>query len=186
MRTIDWDAARRRLERSRDALERVLEPDPERLAGILRARAERLARPPAADAGERGERALVFRLGGNRYGIDLARVAEVVKAPRCSPVPGGPSALAGVMQLRGRILPVWEFGRLLGRPGTPSDRTGWVLVLHGALQQFGLRVEGVEGIREIDSGQQSGTAEQAAHIRHVTPDSVAVLDMDELLKQIPT
>lgn len=184
-RTIDWDAARQRLEHSRAALERALEPGPERRAAVLRARAERLARTAVQQTSVEGAEVLVFRLGKDRYGIELARVAEVVPAPRCSPVPGGPHQLAGVMQLRGEIRPVWETARLLGREGAGAeDEPRWVLLLNRGKKELGLLVDRVEGIRRIGAEEQRPAGRQPDHVRYITQDSVAVLEIDELLKQI--
>ncbi|HWQ52360.1 MAG TPA: chemotaxis protein CheW [Bryobacteraceae bacterium] len=183
-REIDWAATRRQLERSREAVERSLEPDAEKVAAILRARAERLAQPPAAEPQEDQESTvLVFQLGEDRYGIDLERVTQVISNPPCAPVPGAPEQLAGVIQVRGEIRPVWDTARLLGRADDAAGDSVQVLLLNGKRREFGLRVDRIEGISRFRAGERRAAQGQPGYVRYVTEDLVAVVDLEELLKQ---
>lgn len=197
---LDWEGARRRLEESRAALEETLAPDPRRIEAAYRERARRLARPPDPGRDEPTLRVMVFRARGGLYGIELARVSEVVSNPRYARVPGAPAQLAGVIQVRGEIRPVWDFARLLGLDGGAESPAGAVLLVPrasgmagGAENQAGavllvprasglagLRVDEVVDIRELRQAGLRQPAGARRHIKLVTPDFITVIDPDEL------
>ena len=90
----------------------------EEVQRILTKRAEALARPLQ----ERQTLAeplelLVFSLAGERYAVDTAHVQDVVPLREITPLPCTPSFVLGVVNHRGRILPVLDFRRLFGLAG---------------------------------------------------------------------
>ena len=147
----------------------------------LTARAERLARKPS-DRREVCVPVLVFEMRRDRYGIELASLVEAVPHPRIATVPGAPPQLAGVIQVRGEISPVWELSSLLGLADLEADDPGWVLLLRRESGKAGLRVGTVVGIREIS--REMDRPEVCPHsVKWVTSDSIAILDTEELVKR---
>jgi purine-binding chemotaxis protein CheW len=188
---IDWKGVRARLEANRVAMERALEPGPERVAAVYQQRAARLAQPPEAmrDVSEHRP-VLLFLVAGIRYGIELSDIAEVIPQPHCSPVPGGPPQLAGVIQVRGEIRPVWALSRLLELPEPDPNDMSYVLLLRSRTREFGVRAGAVEGIRSFTlAGEDSSMAAQdrdrqgAAAVKCVTADLVTILDPNKLLPE---
>ena len=55
-----------------------------------------------------------FRVGGRLYGVDLARVQEVLRPMPITPLPLSPPAIAGVVNLRGQIVTAVDLRRLFG------------------------------------------------------------------------
>jgi len=101
--------------------------------------------PGALPAG----RACVVLLGGRPFAVDVTDVREVVVVDATTPVPGAPASVVGVMNLRGRVLPVVEARPLLGLPArVRSDRA---LVLADGERQAAVVVEGVVGLTEPDA-----------------------------------
>ena len=91
-----------------------------------------------------GELVLV-RLGGCRYALPMASVAEVGRPPGLTRVPGLPAWVAGVANWRGRVLAVLDLRALLSADTGELDRRGRLVVLaHGGVR-VGLLVEGVAG-----------------------------------------
>jgi purine-binding chemotaxis protein CheW len=154
---------------------------PDRMEAAYRARAARLARPPEAARDVEEIPILIFHLGERRYGLELSRLVEVIPHPRCTPVPGGPPQLAGVIQIRGEIRPVWELSRLLNLPDAPAEEPYSVLLLRNGPRHAGLRVNQVREVRLV---RPEACAEpDSPHLRWITSDSVAILDPDRLLKE---
>ena len=54
------------------------------------------------------QRLLVIRHGANFIGMDLAVVQEVLRMLEMRPLPGAPSRILGVIDLRGRLIPVLD------------------------------------------------------------------------------
>lgn len=96
---------------------------------------------------------VVVRLGGCRYALPLAGVAEVGRPPGLTRVPGLPGWVAGVANWRGRVLAVLDLRPLLGAPALDLDRRGRVVVLTHEGVSVGLLVEAVVGTVEVDPGQ---------------------------------
>lgn len=61
-----------------------------------------------------------FRVGQQNFGLPIASVHEVVRPPEITPVPQSTEFVAGVMNLRGRIVPVVDLRR---RFQQPAERT---------------------------------------------------------------
>jgi purine-binding chemotaxis protein CheW len=58
--------------------------------------------------------ALVLPVAGDAYALRLEDVREVVPRPALAPLPGAPSSVLGVMNLRGDVVPVLDTAALLG------------------------------------------------------------------------
>ena len=56
---------------------------------------------------------LTFRLGHEEYGIEIAKVMEITKMVEITAVPCSPDYVRGVINLRGRVIPVVELRRKL-------------------------------------------------------------------------
>lgn len=128
-------------------------------------------------------RHVVFRLDKDRYGLPLAAIREVVVPPeRFSRVPRAPEVVAGVMNLRGRVVTVVELRGLLGLPVAVREKGGRVILLDRGRRDLGLLVTEVDG---IDSFEKVAAApgKQTAAVRGVTRLrgwAVTVLDPDGL------
>jgi purine-binding chemotaxis protein CheW len=96
---------------------------------------------------------VVVRFGGARYAVDMACVAEVVQVPPTSRVPGCPRWLAGVVNWRGRVLPVVDPRSLLGAEPLPLPSSARLLVLSVDGVEAGLVVEAVAGL--LEAGDQT-------------------------------
>src|SRR5437763_14227502 len=57
---------------------------------------------------ERAQSYVIFRLGGEGYALEVMRVQEVLDVGTLTQVPGGPKSLRGVLNLRGKVVPVYD------------------------------------------------------------------------------
>jgi len=179
---LDWEAARLRLERSRQALDRAFAPDAGFAREIFRKRAEWLARAPRSGADTAGEiRALVFTVAGGRYALEITELAETVTNAGWSPVPGAPATLRGVMQVHGEICPVWDLARML-RVDNPAPGHA-ALVLRRPGRPFALAVQSVDEIRTIRREDLQPPPAGVVLVKGIDPDLVALLDAEEIAKE---
>ncbi len=91
------------------------------------------------------EELVLVRLGGCRYALPMASVAEVGRLPGLTRVPGLPAWVAGVANWRGRVLAVLDLRGMLSADAGVLDRRGRLLVLSHRGVRVGLLVEGVAG-----------------------------------------
>jgi len=113
-----------------------------------------------SDDGAAGvERFVVFRLAGAEYGLPVAAVQEVLRRPdSVSPLPNAPDFVAGVLTLRGAVLPLIDQRRLLRLPsGGGSGDRGRVVVVARGEARAGLLVDGLSGLLAVP-GDRIGPA----------------------------
>lgn len=102
---------------------------------------------------EQGPRLLVFRVGGESYGLHMEHVREVERVGRVTAVPGAPDFVKGLVNLRGEILPLLDLGALLGQPASPEPQ-GRLVVAQAAPEEppVALLVEELNGLAPLSEG----------------------------------
>lgn len=99
------------------------------------------------------ERFVILRLGDERYGLPIAAVDEVVRAPdQFTRLPKAPAYVRGVMNLRGKTLPVIDQRLRFSAPGEPAANGRVVVVTVDGLQA-GFAVDGASEIVEIGADE---------------------------------
>ena len=92
-----------------------------------------------------GQQMAIFEVANETYGIQISTIKEIVRMPALTNVPNAPDFLAGLTNLRNRVLPVIDTRRRLRlEPCEPTDSTR-VLVLEGAGSTTGIIVDRVRG-----------------------------------------
>ena len=102
-------------------------------------------------AGSPTIRAAIISLGGELFTIDLRSVREVFVVDSITPVPGMPSGLVGVTNLRGAVIPLLDLRPMFSLNADAALRYA-VVVKHGNLQ-VGVLVDSVPEIRTIAKDQ---------------------------------
>ena len=93
---------------------------------------------------------IIFTIGAVRYALELRWVREVVSLGFVTSVPTAPSALGGVCNLHGTIVPVLDVGVLLDAvPGAPARQGDGALVLEAAGMVCALRVDQVDHVASL-------------------------------------
>ncbi len=158
-----------------------------RSAEILRARARALARKPdvAVDDPHALE-VLEFRLAMERYAVETRHVREVQPLRQLTPLPCTPAFVLGVVNLRGRMLPVLDLKEFVGLPQGGLTDLHRIIVVGDDTQEFGILADIGVGVRRLraDSLQTSLTTlggMGADYVKAVTSEHVVVLDMDRIL-----
>ncbi len=185
---IDWPAAYARLESIRKALAAVGDLPPEEVRRILNARARAFARPleEARSAAEALE-VVVLSLSVERYGIETAHVLEVFRSPELTALPCVPPHFPGVVNHRGRILPVLDLRRLFDLAGEEITAGSRVVAVAAGGLTFGILADSVGGIVRITADELAPPpatlgADRQASIRGVTGEMIAVLNLEALVR----
>jgi len=93
---------------------------------------------------------VILRFAGARYAVDMNTVAEVVPVPPTTRVPGGPAWLAGVVNWRGRVLPILDLRPLVGAPLSPMPTSARLVVLFQEDVEVGVVADMVPGLLDCD------------------------------------
>ena len=93
-----------------------------------------------------------FRLAHECFAVESDVVVEVMRCRRPTPVPLAARGVLGLVQIRGRIVPVVDPGELLGLPGRSLERGGTLLVITSGDDWYGLLVDEMLEVLDIPSG----------------------------------
>ncbi|WP_312935685.1 chemotaxis protein CheW [Pseudomonas sp.] len=93
-----------------------------------------------------------FRIGGQWFVAPMGEVAEVLREPRSSRVPGVRPWVVGVANLRGRLLPVMDLSTFLGLGPVAAGKQRRVMVLDHDDLFVGLLVDEVLGLQHFPLG----------------------------------
>ena len=125
---------------------------------------------PASMAGKY----LTFVLGQECYGISVLKVREIIRLAAITAVPQMPPYIKGVINLRGKIIPVIDMCAKFGLPPAASMENACIIVVQvtGSEQrsiQLGLAVDGVEEVcqfapADIENTPKFGTEVDTSHI----------------------
>lgn len=105
---------------------------------------------------------LTFKLGAESYGINVLSVREIISLPAITVVPQMPADVRGVINLRGKIIPVLDLRRRFGFPDGKITVQTCVIVVQvsyesGRSGQQGLLVDGVEEVLQINDSEMEDT-----------------------------
>jgi purine-binding chemotaxis protein CheW len=102
---------------------------------------------------------LTFRLGAEEYGIQILRVREIIGLMEVTTVPRAPAHLYGVINLRGRIIPIFDLRAKLGMAAFEAGAESCIIVLDvvvdGAVHPMGILVDGVCEVLDVSSNEIS-------------------------------
>lgn len=156
-------------------------------AQILRARARALARPPDhAPAAATWLDVLEFRLAQERYGLEIRYVREVHPLKDLTPLPCTPPFVLGIVNVRGRILPVLDLKKFFDLPEQGLTDLHRIILVEGNDLELGLLADATVGVRSIpaDTLQPSLptlTGIRSEYLKGVTAERLVVLDAARML-----
>ncbi|HEX3727649.1 MAG TPA: chemotaxis protein CheW [Pirellulales bacterium] len=96
------------------------------------------------------QKALIFSLGGQHYGLGLDSILEVLPMPWLARPPATPQVLAGFLNLGGTALPVVRLGGLFGLAEPTFQLYTPLIVARFQQSSFAILVESVQGIASFD------------------------------------
>lgn len=185
--TFDWESARQRIAVTDRALEGLDETTPEAMRQIWDRRAARLAEVPSEeDKGEQITLVLV-QLGRELYGLEARHVFAIRSAEQITPVPRVPNWVAGVVNMRGRVLSVVDLQLFFGLPAARGDgssnatrdsasstdspselaeRTSELVVVEGSDMEVALLVDDVLTVEMLPASHIQDVNDTVRGLRH--------------------
>lgn len=128
---------------------------------------------------------LTVVLDNEAYGIPVQRVREIIRMQKTTPVPQMPEHVKGVINLRGRVIPVIDLRAKFGLKAEFTERTCIVVVqvklTEEQIVQMGLIVDAVEEVVNLVDADIQPTPEFGTRV-----DSSALLGMAKVKGQVKT
>jgi len=95
-----------------------------------------------------------FKLGGEEFAFDIMRVVEIIKIKEITEVPTAPSFIEGVINLRGKIIPIIDLRRRFKMEGRERDKKFRIIIVELRKSQLvGVIVDEVEKVMVVQDGQ---------------------------------
>lgn len=181
-----WDEVYSRLRAAEEVLHRS-EPAQSEVEQILRSRATALARRPESGDGEGPWIEVVeFSLGQERYGLESRKIREVVPLRELTTLSGTPAFLLGVVNVRGRILPVLDLKIFFDLPRQGLTDMNKLLVLEGAAGELGILADAILGVsklalKDLQPALPTLTGAREELLLGIGPDRMTVLNAEKIL-----
>ncbi len=135
---------------------------------------------------------LTFRIGGAEYALPVLLVTEIVRLPTWHPLPDVPPYVCGVVNLRGRVVPIMDLHMRFGLGAHHATKHTVVVVVDVDGAATGLVVDGVTDVAEfvdIDDNAAVAAGARGDLLRGIAKKGdrvVFVLDPTALLAPVPS
>lgn len=96
--------------------------------------------------GANQQQLVVFKLGGEEFGVDIMQVREIIRKEALTVVPNAPEFVKGVINLRGQITTIIDLRKRLGLPekeGQVDEQQERVIVVELGKNTVGMAVDAV-------------------------------------------
>jgi purine-binding chemotaxis protein CheW len=115
-------------------------------------------------AAEATEHLATFFLSGEEYGVDVRLVQEIIRVTEITQVPRAPEFIKGVINLRGRIIPVIDLKKKLGLGEVEILRQSRVVVIRVRDRLVGLLVDGASQVLKVPVSTIEAAPEEVIEI----------------------
>src|SRR5690606_3043369 len=132
---------------------------------------------------------VTFRLDGETYGINVMQVQEVLRYSEIAPVPGAPSYVLGIINLRGNVVTVIDTRHRFNlQSGEITDNTR-IVIIETEKHVIGIQVDSVAEVvylrqSEIETAPNVGNEESAKFIQGVRSEERRVGDRVRSLRKM--
>lgn len=93
---------------------------------------------------------VTFRLAGETFSLPVTAVQEILRVDRITPVPHAPYTVRGIINMRGRVVPVVDFRVRLSLPEAQVEAQSRILITSSRDHLVGLLVDSVEQVVTLD------------------------------------
>ncbi len=132
---------------------------------------------------------VTFCLEGEKYGINVMRVQEVLRMSEIAPVPGAPDFVLGIINLRGNVVTVIDTRKRFGLPHQEADDATRIMIIEADGQVVGILVDSVAEVIDLkpddmETAPNVGNDESSKYIQGVSnqgEELLILVDVDRLL-----
>lgn len=94
---------------------------------------------------------VVFRLGGEEFGVGIESVVEILRSQKVNPLPELPDFFSGVITVRGAVIPLVDMRRRFGI--SPSKEKERIIIVKSTDEKIGIVVDEVFEIASFGHGE---------------------------------
>ena len=159
----------------------------EETIALLKMRATAMAKEPEQQTATSGIIEIItFTLAAETYGIESSFIREIYHLKEFTPLPGVPSYILGIMNVRGQILPIVNLKKFFNLPEQGLGELNKVIILQNDQMEFGILADVVLGtqavaLEDILPAPPTVTGIGEKYLKGVTNEHIVVLDAESLL-----
>lgn len=137
---------------------------------------------------------LTFLLDNEDYAVEILKVQEIIQMQKVTPVPGSPEFIRGVINLRGKVIPIVELRSKFNMPAKDdTEKTAIVVMMiqndKGDSMTMGIIIDEVKEVKDVEAGSiektpSLGSSIDTGFIMGICKDEGSVkmlLDIDKVL-----
>jgi purine-binding chemotaxis protein CheW len=132
-----------------------------------------------------------FRIGRETFGLPISSVREIVRVPEITSVPNAPDYIEGVINLRGRIIPVVDLRKRFGEPVAEPSKKNRIVVVEMEQRAIGLIVNSASEVLRIPPSEieapsnvfQEGELNYITGVGKLNGRLVILLDLNRVLQR---
>lgn len=129
-------------------------------------------------------------IGGQLFGLPISRVQDVFMPDRLTRVPLAAAEIAGVLNLRGRIVTAYDMRKRLGLTPRADSRPSMAVGIEVKGESYGLLIDSVGEVLKVDDGTREPNpvnldamlARVSAGVHRLEGQLMVVLDVDRVLE----
>lgn len=104
---------------------------------------------------------VAFQLDRETYGVEIDKVREILRAEEITVVPGAPMQVRGVINLRGKIIPVVDLRLRFNKQQAPPSEEQRIIVAELGSKRLGMLVDSVSQVIKLSSASVENIPEEA-------------------------
>jgi purine-binding chemotaxis protein CheW len=135
---------------------------------------------------------VTFKIADEEFGVDISAVREINRTTRMTKLPNSPAFVDGIINLRGRVIPIIDMRKLLDMERRGHDKDTRIIVVEHDDKMVGIVVDAVKEVLRIPSSIVGAPPEIASRIGSNIIKSVGrlenrlliLIDIDEIFTTI--
>ena len=132
-----------------------------------------------------------FRIGNETYGVRIAAVREIVRVPEITSVPSAPDLIEGVINLRGKIIPVMDLRKRFGEKDITTTKKNRILVAEVENKMVGLVVDAASEVLKLPQSEieappnvfEEGELNYVTGVGKLNNRLIILIDMSKILQR---
>jgi len=126
---------------------------------------------------------VTFNIDREEYGVEIGSVQEIIRVGQITPVPNAPKFIKGVINLRGKVIPVLNLRKRLNLPDSALTKNSRIMVVESGVKVLGMLVDSVSQVLRIPGASvddpPSEVEQMKAYVRGIGKvDSRLIMIMD--------
>jgi purine-binding chemotaxis protein CheW len=119
---------------------------------------------------------VVFNLGLEEYAIDISYAQEIIRIPKFTQLPNTPSFIEGVINLRGKIIPVLDLKKRFGIDQSNRGIDSRLLIIELDNMIVGIIVDDVSEVIRIDEQSIQKLSSEIITISQNSIQGISIID----------